>query len=52
LQDSQIEVSKAGVERLLFRMAHDQPLLYGLIALLIAAVAGWGASELFRRMRC
>ena len=51
MQESQIEVSKAGVERLLFRMAHDQPLLYGLIALLIAAVAGWGASELFRRMR-
>jgi len=51
LQESQIEVSKAGVERLLFRMAQDQPLLYGLIALLIAALAGWGASELFRRMR-
>lgn len=51
LQESQIEVSKAGVERLLFRMAQDQPLLYGLVALLIAAVAGWGASELFRRMR-
>lgn len=51
LQESQIEVSKAGVERLLFRMAQDQPLLYGLIALLIAGLAGWGASELFRRMR-
>lgn len=51
IQDSQIEVSKAGVERFLFRLAHDQPLIYGLIALLIAGLAGWGASELFRRMR-
>jgi hypothetical protein len=51
IQESQIEVSKDGVERFLFRMAQDQPLLYGFIALLIAALAGWGASELFRRMR-
>ena len=50
-QESQIEVSKTGVERFLFRLAHDQPLVYGLIALLIAGIAGWGASELFRRMR-
>ena len=51
VQESQIEVSKAGVERFLFRLAHDQPLIYGLLALLIAGLAGWGASELFRRMR-
>ena len=51
LQESRIEVSKTGVERFLFRLAHDQPLVYGLIALLIAGIAGWGASELFRRMR-
>ena len=51
MQESQIQVNKAGLERFLFRLAQDQPLLYGLIALLIAGVAGWGASELFRRMR-
>lgn len=50
-QESRIEVGKDGLERFLFRLAHDQPLLYGLIALLIAGLAGWGASELFRRMR-
>jgi uncharacterized protein (TIGR02186 family) len=50
-QTSQIEVSKAGLEQLLFRMANDQPLLYGLIALLIAGLAGWTASEVFRRLR-
>ena len=51
MQDSQITVRKEGVERFLFRMAQDQPLLYGLIALLMAVVAGGGASELFRRLR-
>ena len=51
MQDSQITVSKEGLERFLFRMAQDQPLLYGLIALLMAVVAGGGASELFRRLR-
>lgn len=51
MQESQIEVSKAGLERFLFRLAHDQPLIYGLIALLIAGLAGWTASEVFRRMR-
>ena len=51
MQESQITVSKEGLERFLFRMAQDQPLLYGLIALLMAALAGGGASELFRRLR-
>ena len=51
MQDSQITVRKEGVERFLFRMAQDQPLLYGLIALLMAVLAGGGASELFRRLR-
>jgi uncharacterized protein (TIGR02186 family) len=51
LHESRIEVSKTGLERFLFRLAQDQPLVYGIIALMIAAVAGWGASELFRRMR-
>ena len=51
MQHSKITVSKEGLERFLFRMAQDQPLLYGLIALLMAVVAGGGASELFRRLR-
>ena len=51
LQESIISVRKAGLERLLFRMAQDQPLLYGVISLLMAALAGWAASEAFRRFR-
>lgn len=50
-QVGKITVRKAGLERFLFRLAQDQPLVYGLIALLLAAVAGGGASELFRRLR-
>ncbi|RID90582.1 hypothetical protein D2N39_17615 [Gemmobacter lutimaris] len=46
-----IWVRKAGLERFLYQSAHDWPLLYGLASLLIAALAGWGASALFARLR-
>lgn len=51
MQESQITVSKEGLERFLYRMAQDQPLLYGLISLLLAAIAGGVAAEAFRRLR-
>ena len=51
LQESRISVAKEGLERFLFRMAQDQPLLYGVISLILAAVAGGGAAEIFRRFR-
>jgi len=50
-QDRLIRVNKAGLERLLFNMAHETPLLYGLLALVLAAFAGWGASAVFRLIR-
>nr|WP_151717969.1 TIGR02186 family protein [Gemmobacter serpentinus] len=46
-----IWVRKAGLERFIYNAAHDQPLLYGLASLLMAALAGWGASALFSRLR-
>ena len=46
-----IWVRKAGLERFLYEAAHDQPLLYGLASLVMAAFAGWAASALFTRMR-
>ncbi|MDR0808192.1 MAG: TIGR02186 family protein [Gemmobacter sp.] len=46
-----IWVRKAGLERFLFEAAQDQPLLYGLASLMIAAFAGWAASALFARLR-
>jgi uncharacterized protein (TIGR02186 family) len=47
-----IFVRKEGLERWLSQIAFDQPWLYGLMALALALVAGWAASEasrLFRR---
>jgi uncharacterized protein (TIGR02186 family) len=46
-----IEVRKAVLERWLFNLAYDQPALYGLLALVLAVVFGWGASALFRLLR-
>jgi hypothetical protein len=46
-----IGVRKTGLERTLYVMAHEQPLLYGLISLVMAAVAGWAASAGFRLLR-
>jgi uncharacterized protein (TIGR02186 family) len=50
-QERLIGVRKAGVERFLFNLAHQQPFLYGVLSLLMAAVAGWAASAAFRFMR-
>lgn len=43
-----IDVRKVGLERYLFTLAHQQPLIYGLMSLAIAILAGWGASAFFR----
>lgn len=50
-QDRVIFVRKEGMERFLFNLSRDQPLLYGLLALALAGLAGWGASEAFRLLR-
>jgi len=46
-----IFVRKEGLERWLHTLAYDQPLGYGLLAIVIAVVAGWGASAIFRYAR-
>ncbi|PWE31142.1 hypothetical protein DDZ14_14040 [Maritimibacter sp. 55A14] len=46
-----IEVSKVGLERWIFDLAHEKPLLYGLLSIFIAILAGWGASAVFQRIR-
>lgn len=46
-----IEVRKVGLERWLYRLAFDQPFLYGLMSLAVAVIAGWGASAAFRKLR-
>ncbi|KMK66261.1 TIGR02186 family protein [Puniceibacterium sp. IMCC21224] len=49
--ETTIEVGKVGIERWLFNLSHEQPLLYGLLSLAIAIAAGWGASTGFRLLR-
>ncbi|MBT8475595.1 MAG: TIGR02186 family protein [Alphaproteobacteria bacterium] len=49
--ETTIFVQKVGLERFLYNLAHEQPLVYGLLSLFIAIVAGWGASTFFRYLR-
>lgn len=49
--ETTIDVSKVGLERWLYNLAHDRPLIYGLLSLFIAITAGWGASAVFRLAR-
>ncbi|MGJ8602506.1 MAG: TIGR02186 family protein [Marivita sp.] len=46
-----IDVRKVGLERWLFNLSRQQPLVYGLLSLAIAIAAGWGASAAFRLLR-
>ncbi|MEM9342949.1 MAG: TIGR02186 family protein [Pseudomonadota bacterium] len=46
-----IFVQKVGLERFLYALAHERPLVYGLLSLAIAILAGWGASAIFRYIR-
>lgn len=49
--ESSIEVRKVGLERWLFSLSRQQPFVYGLMSLIIAIAAGWGASAAFRMLR-
>ncbi|MEP3346546.1 MAG: TIGR02186 family protein [Litoreibacter sp.] len=46
-----INVNKVGLERWIYDLAHQRPLVYGLLSLFIAIVAGWTASAVFRYIR-
>jgi uncharacterized protein (TIGR02186 family) len=47
-QSAEIDVQKVGLERWLYGLAHNQPLAYGILSLVIAIGAGWSASAVFR----
>lgn len=49
--ETEIDVRKVGLERWLYNMSRNQPLIYGLMSLAIAIAAGWGASAAFRMLR-
>ena len=47
---SPLEVDKVGLERLIFRVAHLYPAVYGIMAVIIALFAGWLGGFLSRKM--
>jgi uncharacterized protein (TIGR02186 family) len=51
LHEQTIPVRKVGLERWIYTLAHDRPLIYGILSLVIAIAAGWMASAVFRYMR-
>lgn len=46
-----IGVRKVGLERWLYSMSREKPLIYGLMSLAIAIFAGWAASAVFSALR-
>ncbi|PRY25571.1 uncharacterized protein (TIGR02186 family) [Aliiruegeria haliotis] len=46
-----LDVRKVGIERWIYTLAQEQALLYGLLSLAIAIIAGWGASAAFKYAR-
>ncbi len=51
LYETTIDVKKVGLERWLFNLSREMPLIYGLMSLFIAIAAGWGASAAFQLLR-
>ncbi|KMW60532.1 putative transmembrane protein [Candidatus Rhodobacter oscarellae] len=49
--ETKIYVRKVGLERFLYNLSREQPLLYGIMSLAIAIAAGWLASAVFRYVR-
>ncbi|MCB2136700.1 MAG: TIGR02186 family protein [Rhodobacteraceae bacterium] len=49
--ETSIDVRKVGLERWIYTLAHERPLIYGLFSLFIAIAAGWIASAVFRYFR-
>lgn len=49
--ETSISVRKVGLERMIYTLAHERPLVYGLLSLAIAIAAGWLASAVFRYIR-
>jgi uncharacterized protein (TIGR02186 family) len=50
-QEQVINVRKEGLERWIFNLSRNEPLLYGFLSLALAVIAGTGASALFGLLR-
>ena len=51
LVETVIDVRKVGLEAWLFNLSRQQPYVYGALSLVLAMLAGWGASAIFQAMR-
>jgi hypothetical protein len=49
--ETEIEVRKAGLGRLIYDTAQQMPLVYGVASIIVALIAGFAASEVFRYLR-
>lgn len=49
--ETAIRVRKVGLERWIYNLAHDYAFIYAVLSILIALLAGYGASEVFRLLR-
>jgi uncharacterized protein (TIGR02186 family) len=45
-----IEIKKSGFERFVANSANQAPFVYGMVAISLALLLGWGAGEIFRRV--
>lgn len=50
MQSTPVTVRKIGFESFIYDAAHKRPLLYGLLAVSLALLAGWLASLIFQRL--
>lgn len=48
-RSTSLRVEKAGIERFVYELAHDRPMLYGLLCVFIAMIAGYAANLAFSR---
>ncbi|WP_010141654.1 TIGR02186 family protein [Oceanicola sp. S124] len=49
--ETSIRVGKVGMEQWLYALSREQSVLYALLAIVVAVLSGWGASEIFRLLR-
>ena len=48
-QTSSFQIKKTGIEARIYNLAHQQPLIYGIVAVALALFFGWAAAAIFRR---
>ncbi len=51
IYQTSIAVQKVGIERWLHALAHDLPLVYGVLVIVLAVLSGWLASAAFQLIR-